>query len=145
MEYLRSPRSGRRVPGSLDCLVVTPVFYHSRIAAQQGFRHFPAVEIGGSCIHRWRQHIVLERVEQCRCFVVEHAGQQPPDRIHNYCRCQFATTEHIIADRNFHRYIMFADALINAFVVPANDQQVVASATGYWPFSDRNRLPSGVT
>ena len=50
---------------TLDCLIVLPLSYELRIAAEQYIRHSPAVELCRSCVNRSGKETVLEAVAEC--------------------------------------------------------------------------------
>ncbi len=75
---------------TLHGFIMPPGVYYFRVAAEQFIGYFPAAEISRAGIYRWRQHIVLEGIEQGRGFIIEHAGQETPYSIDHYSSCQFS-------------------------------------------------------
>src|SRR5208337_4700880 len=61
-----------------------------------------------------------ERLLPRRILVADRARNQPRNRVHNYRRTQFATAQHIVADRNFAIRQVLADAFVHAFVASAD-------------------------
>src|SRR5699024_8042844 len=57
--------------------------------------------------------------------VAQHSGDQPYDTVRYQGRRQLSARNHIIADGHFGRDVHLPDALIYAFVVAAQDDQVL--------------------
>ena len=67
---------------------------------------------------------MAEAVVNCGSLVTECPGQQTHDCINEYDRSDRAIGEHIIANRNLHIDKMFDHAVIDSFVMAANDDQM---------------------
>ncbi len=124
--------------GSLQRLFQAPLFDVFKMPAHQHVRHFAASELGRTGINRRRQQVVLKGIEQGGSLVVQHARQQASDGIYQYGSGQFAPRQHIVADGNFEGDEFLADALVYAFIMTGDDEQVVVhrEAVG-------QRLPQG--
>ena len=109
----------------LPGLLLLPAVDSGEIAREEHVGHFPAVELGGSGVNRWCQQVVLEAVRERRGFVPDGSGDDPDHRIGDDAGGQLAAREHVVADRDLARDQVFADAVVDALVVAAEDNQVV--------------------
>ena len=66
-----------------------------------------------------------ERLLPRRSLVAHRARDQPRHRVHNYRCAQFATAQHIVANRNFAIRQVLADAFVHAFVASADEDDPV--------------------
>src|SRR5690606_37710597 len=57
-------------------------------------------------------------------FIIENTRNKPPDRIGEYSRCQFTSTQYVIADRNFHRDQLIPYPLIHSLVMTTQHDQI---------------------
>src|SRR6187399_1109833 len=98
IEEIRPP-----VLRTLHGLIMPPVLDLFWVAAKQDPGDADAPPFGRSRIHRWRQQVVLERVEKGRSFVVQHTRYQPSDAVHQHGRRQLTPAEDIVPDGYFLR------------------------------------------
>ena len=78
-------------------LLVLPFPDEFGIAAEEHFRHLPAVELGRSGVNRRREKAVLEAVAQCGSLVRQRAWNQSDDRVRqDRCR-KLASAEDIVS------------------------------------------------
>ena len=71
-----------------------------------------------------RQHIVLKTIAQCTLFIADYARNEPHNGICHHRSSQLTAREHIVADADFTRDKMFADAIVNAFIMSAKHDKV---------------------
>ena len=101
-----------------------PVCNPDGIAAEQDFRHFPASEFRRSGIYGWREETVLERIKECRGFIVQDTRQKPAYGICKYSCRELTAAQDIIPYGNFFCNKVLADAIINAFIVTRNNKYI---------------------
>ena len=109
---------------SLDGLLVLPFADEFGISAQKYIRDSPAVEFCRSCVDRWRYETILETVAQSRCLVADCSWDKAYDRVCENCGREFSATENIVSARDFSCNQMFADSVVDALVVTAEDDDV---------------------
>ena len=79
-------------------------------------------------IDGWFQKVVLKRVGQRTLYVANHAGDDADDAVCHNCGSQFSACKDIVADAHLLRDEVFADAVVDAFVVAANDDDILLQA-----------------
>ena len=94
------------------------------ISGQQDVRHFPSSEFRRPRVVRAFQQPAAETVVRGRLFVAEDTRQQTNNRIDENHRGNRAIRQHIIADRNLRIDQMLDHAVIDSFVMPADDDQM---------------------
>ena len=76
-------------------------------------------------------------------FIAENTGDQSHNCINQNHSCDRAIRQHIIADGNFLIDQMFHDSMIDAFVMPTDDDQMRFVLKVVSPTLDRKRRPAG--
>ena len=94
------------------------------VSTEQDVRHFPAIVVLWTRVNRGSQKAVLEAVAEGTCLVPKDSRNKSHESISQNCSSQFATAKHVIPDADFQSDDMVAKALVNAFVVPADHQEV---------------------
>ena len=116
---------GAELPGALVGLFLLPAGDLGEVARKQDVGDPPAAEFGGAGVDRRRQQVVLKAVREGRGFVADGARNDAHDRVGDDAGRQLAARQHVVADRDFARDEVFADAVVDALVVAAEDDDVV--------------------
>ena len=95
------------------------------MAGQQDVGHLPAVVFCRTRVHRRSQQVVLERIGQSRLLIGNHSRNDADNRIGNHRCRQLAARQHIVADTDFLRDEMLANAVVDALEVSAQNNQVL--------------------
>ena len=82
------------------------------------------------------QKSIAEAVVRRRLLVTQNSRKQTRDSIDQHDRGDRAVGQDIIADRDFRVHQLFDHAVINSFVMPANDDQVLTRSKAPSPFAD---------
>ncbi len=106
-------------------LLVLPGGDFLRVAGKEDFGNFPAVEFGRAGVDGRREEAVLEGIRECGGLVAQRTGKQAHDRVGNDRGRQFAAAENVIPYRYLTGDEMFADAVVHAFVVSAQDHDIL--------------------
>src|ERR1700676_2320512 len=86
--------------GFLPCCASTPLANLFVVAADQHFGHLPAAKLRGPGIVRpIEQPFLAERLVHGGTFIPQHSGSEAGHCIYHHRRRQFATAQHIIANR----------------------------------------------
>ncbi len=96
-----------------------------RVAGEEDFGNFPAVEFGGTGIDGRGQETVLEGVGKGARLVAQGPGKEPHHGVGDDGRRELTAREDVVANRDFTCYQMLADAMVDAFVVTAEYHQVL--------------------
>ena len=107
-----------------------PLVDFSFVSAEQNVGHLPALVVGGSGVDRRLEQIVLKGIVERTLFIADGTRNESHNGIGNHRSREFAPGEHIVADGNFLRDQMFADAIIHPLVVPAQDNQILCQRQG---------------
>ena len=104
------------------------------MSAEQYGRNFPAVVDGGAGIYRSTEQAVLEGVGKCGLLVADSSRDEADDGVGDDGGGELAAGEDIVADGNLASDEVVADALVDALVVAAEDDDVVqqAEGVGHW-------------
>ena len=95
------------------------------MSGEQYIRHAPAFVLGGTGVDTGFEQSVLERVGQCGCFVAQRTRQQTDDSVgHDGCG-HLASCEDEVTDGIFLGNQVVSHALVNTFVVTAEDDDVL--------------------
>ena len=96
------------------------------IAGQQNFRHAHSLKLRRPRVMRIIQQTIREGLSRRRRFAAKRSRQQANGRIDDYQRGRLASRQNIVANRNFVGHQRFRDALVNAFVTAANQNELFA-------------------
>ena len=123
--------------------LLPPPFLDLRVVPGQQHRRDPQpAELRGPRVLREvQQPVARERVAADRRLVPDHSRDQPRHRVHDHQRRQLAARQHVIPDRDRLGRQVLPDALVDPFVPPAQDHQVIQRAQ---PLRDRVRQPLAV-
>src|SRR5437868_6497345 len=94
------------------------------ITRQQHVRNSPAAKIGRARVLRRFEQSATERIIGGGLFVTENARREPDDRIDYDNGRDRAIGQDVIADRQFKIDQMFNHAMVDAFVMSADDDEV---------------------
>lgn len=94
------------------------------VAREEHVGHFPTFVVGRTGVDGSCQQVVLEGIAECALFVADGTGNDAHDGIGHAGSGQFATGEHEIADRNLLCDEVLANAVVNALVVSAENNEV---------------------
>ena len=100
------------------------------MARKEHIGHFPALVVCRSRIDGSREQIVLERVAERALFVTDHAWNDAHNCVGHAGRGQLSAREHEVADRNLLGDEMFANAVVDPFVVTAENDEVAFHRKG---------------
>jgi len=109
--------------GAAQGLLPPPALDAAVVAGEQDVGHGPVAELGRAGVVRILQQAGGVRVVLRAGGVAQHAGPQPGHGVHNRQRGQLAAGEHKVAERDFVGGQVLADALVKAFVAPADEGQ----------------------
>src|SRR5580692_7818090 len=101
-----------------------PVVNLFRITAEEDLGGCLAAPVCRAGIDRGCEEVVLEGIEKGGGFIVEYPRDQAAYSVCEDRGGQFSPTEDIISNRNLFGHILLADALVDAFVMAADDQQI---------------------
>ena len=106
-----------------DTLFALPAFDVGMVAAQQNRGHWPAVVFGRPGVLRVLEEAIGEGLLLGRSFIAERARDVPGDSIDEDHRRELAAGKDVIADRDFPVDTVVDEALIDAFVAAADEDQ----------------------
>ena len=118
-EQIRAP-----LTGSGQGLFLLPLVNGGVVSAEEHVGDFPAVVFGGPRVDRGGKKAVLEAVAEGARLVANHARHEANQRVGEDGGREFAAAEDVIANADFEGDDMVAQALVDAFVVAADHQQV---------------------
>ena len=101
---------------------------------EEDVRHSPPLVFGRAGVDGRGQEAVLKRVGEGALLVADHARDEAHGGVGDDGRGQFAARQHIVADGDLERDEVFADAVIDALVVSAEDDEVLEQreAVSHW-------------
>ena len=94
------------------------------VSGEENIGNFPAAELGWPGVLRRFEQTLGEAVIDRRLLVAQDAGKQPDDRVNENNRGDRAIRQDVIADRNLHIDQMLDDAVVDPFVMTANDDEM---------------------
>ena len=98
----------------MQCLRAPPTSHLCVIAAAQNLWDRPAPELGGARVLGFLQQAGVTKTLRDRAHLVAHrAGQQPHHSLDDQARCDLATRENHIADRQFVVDEVLADPVVD--------------------------------
>ena len=115
---------GATLAGSGKRLFLLPLVNGGVVSAEEHVGDFPAVVFGRARVDWGCEKAVLEAVAQGARLVANHAGDEADQRVGEDGRREFAAAEDVIADADLEGDHVVAQALVDAFVVAADHQQV---------------------
>ena len=116
---------GAKSARAFKTLIQFPFFDFGIVPREQDFGHLPAFVVRGSCIDRRSQESVLEGVAQCALLIAQHARHHSHDGIADDGGGQFPAGQHVVSHADFAGDEMFADAIVNAFVVSTENDEIL--------------------
>ena len=109
----------------LQRLVDFPLLDFCLMAREEYVGHFPALVVGRAGIDRRRQQVVLKRVVEGALLVTQHARHQAYDSVgHSSCG-ELSASQDEVAETHFLGDEMFANAVVDTLVVPAQNDEVL--------------------
>ena len=123
--YLLFKQVGAQAGGAFLRLLEPPVFDVALVAGKEDGGNVPAFVGGGTGIDGRGEEVVLERIREGALFVADCAGEEADDGVGYHGGCQFAAGQDVVAYGYFFCHQMLADAVINAFVVAAEEDETV--------------------
>lgn len=102
-----------------------PFFDGLVIAGQKHFWNALSFVLTRPRVLRVLQKPAFEAIVGDGAFVSDHSGKKPRDDIGEYHRGKFATGQDVIADGDFFVDTKLDKALVDAFVVSADDDEIV--------------------
>ena len=95
------------------------------VARQEHLGDLHPAELPGPRVVRMVEQVRSQN-ESCSCdsSLADHPGHQPRDRLDHHERRHLATGQHVVADREFLGRESLHDALVDAFVAPAEEHEV---------------------
>ena len=106
-------------------LLLLPAGYLGEVAREKHVGNPPSAELGRPRVDGRGQQVVLEAVRQGRGLVAQRPGDEPHHRVGNDAGGQLAPRQHVVADGNLARDEVLADAVVDALVVAAEDDDVL--------------------
>ena len=118
-------KAGTAFAGAFDGFLVLPGADEFGVSAEEDVRDLPAVELGRARVDGRGDKAVLKGVGQGRCLVGEHTGDEADDAVGQECRRDFAAAYHEVSHGDLAGDEVFADALVDALVVAAQNDDVL--------------------
>ena len=122
----RRDQVGAPGPGSGQRLFETPFTNPAVVAGKQHPRHTLSINLLGPRVMRVIEETRCKGIRLRRPFVSEHARPKPGNGIDYHHRGQLAPGEHVVSDGPFFIDVALEYALVNAFVAPGQQDQVIA-------------------
>ena len=94
------------------------------IPGEENLRDFPTTEVSRPGILWSFEQSGTETIICGGLFVTENAGQQSDNGIDQHDRSDRSIGQHVIANRNLQINQMFDHAVIDAFIMPADDDEM---------------------
>ena len=111
--------------GALLSLLQSPFLDFALMTGEEHVGHTPAFVFCRAGIDGRSQEVILERVGEGALLVTDDTGDNSNDSVGDDCRRQLTTGQHIVAYGDLFGDQMLADAIVYAFVMAAEDDQVV--------------------
>src|SRR5262245_23728491 len=94
------------------------------VSAKEQFRHAKIPIDSGACIDRAIEQSTAERLIFGRIRATKSVRNQPGYGIYHYYGGELSTRQNIISNRDFVRYKILGDALIDPLIAAADQQEV---------------------
>lgn len=109
---------------ALDCLFSAPPCNLCVISGKQNVWNFPIAKLCRPRVLRRFKESAAETIVRRGLLVAERAGEQTYDRIRQHDRSNGTVCKHIIPNGNFKIDKVFNHAVIDAFVMTTNDDEM---------------------
>lgn len=112
-------------------LFLAPFFDFTVVAGEEDFGHWHAAEVFGPGILRVFEVVFMaEGLGHRGLIAAEGSGEEPDAGVGDHHGGEVAGGEHVVADREFPINKGLADASVDAFVVAADEDQMLFSGQG---------------